>query len=43
MPRAGSTLIEQILASHPLIEGTQELPEIMVIANRLGAERPRSA
>ncbi len=39
MPRAGSTLIEQILASHPLIEGTQELPGIMVIANRLGAER----
>src|SRR5690606_35641431 len=26
MPRAGSTLIEQILASHPDIEGTAELP-----------------
>jgi Tfp pilus assembly protein PilF len=25
MPRAGSTLVEQILASHPLIEGTEEL------------------
>lgn len=26
LPRAGSTLIEQILASHPLVEGTSELP-----------------
>ncbi|WP_408589800.1 tetratricopeptide repeat-containing sulfotransferase family protein [Novosphingobium sp.] len=43
MPRAGSTLVEQILASHPLIEGTQELPEMMVIARRLGAEKPGSA
>lgn len=25
MPRSGSTLIEQILASHPMIEGTEEL------------------
>ena len=35
MPRAGSTLIEQILASHSLIEGTQELPEIPAIAQDL--------
>jgi tetratricopeptide (TPR) repeat protein len=28
MPRAGSTLVEQILSSHPLVEGTMELPEI---------------
>src|SRR5262249_55753868 len=28
LPRAGSTLIEQILASHTEIEGTQELPDI---------------
>ncbi|EGD57472.1 tetratricopeptide repeat-containing protein [Novosphingobium nitrogenifigens DSM 19370] len=42
MPRAGSTLIEQILASHPMIEGTQELPEIMAIARRLGAEHLES-
>jgi tetratricopeptide (TPR) repeat protein len=34
MPRAGSTLIEQILASHPLVEGTQELPEIQMFARR---------
>jgi hypothetical protein len=26
MPRAGSTLVEQILASHGLVEGTMELP-----------------
>src|SRR5438067_2332569 len=35
MPRAGSTLIEQILASHPLIEGTAELPEMIPIARSL--------
>jgi len=28
LPRSGSTLIEQILASHPLVEGTQELANI---------------
>ena len=28
LPRSGSTLIEQILASHPEVEGTQELTEI---------------
>ncbi len=36
MPRAGSTLIEQILASHPATEGTQELPDIHAMALRLG-------
>jgi tetratricopeptide (TPR) repeat protein len=35
MPRAGSTLVEQILASHPLVEGTAELPDIPMIARRL--------
>lgn len=39
MPRAGSTLIEQILASHPLVEGTQELPDIAAIARRLGKRK----
>jgi tetratricopeptide (TPR) repeat protein len=28
MPRAGSTLIEQILSSHSAVEGTMELPEL---------------
>ena len=35
MPRAGSTLIEQILSSHSQVEGTMELSEMMVIASRL--------
>jgi tetratricopeptide (TPR) repeat protein len=35
MPRSGSTLIEQILASHPMIEGTAELPDIHILARSL--------
>jgi tetratricopeptide (TPR) repeat protein len=35
MPRSGSTLVEQILASHPLVEGTMELPAIIAIAQDL--------
>ena len=35
LPRAGSTLVEQILASHSHIEGTMELPEMMMIGSRL--------
>ena len=41
MPRAGSTLLEQILASHPLVEGTMELPDIGRIARELSGERSR--
>ena len=37
LPRSGSTLVEQILASHSQIEGTHELPEMMMIAGRLQA------
>ncbi|WP_395622460.1 sulfotransferase family protein [Sphingomonas daechungensis] len=33
--RSGSTLIEQILASHPQIEGTSELPVLNALASRL--------
>jgi tetratricopeptide (TPR) repeat protein len=36
MPRAGSTLIEQILASHSLVEGTMELPDMPAIAAQIG-------
>jgi tetratricopeptide (TPR) repeat protein len=36
MPRAGSTLLEQILASHPLVEGTMELPDIIALSQRAG-------
>ena len=32
LPRAGSTLIEQILASHSMIDGTLELPNILSLA-----------
>lgn len=35
MPRSGSTLVEQILASHPLVEGTTELPYLNDLANSL--------
>jgi Tfp pilus assembly protein PilF len=31
LPRSGSTLIEQILASHSLVEGTMELPDIALM------------
>ena len=36
MPRAGSTLIEQILASHSKVEGTSELPDIPALARTKG-------
>ena len=35
LPRAGSTLIEQILASHSMIDGTLELPNILSTAQGL--------
>ncbi len=42
LPRAGSTLIEQILASHSAVEGTMELPDIIAIARRLSGRKARS-
>jgi tetratricopeptide (TPR) repeat protein len=36
LPRSGSTLIEQILSSHSLVEGTTELQDIPTLARRLG-------
>jgi hypothetical protein len=39
MPRAGSTLLEQILASHSAVEGTMELPDMLSIARDLAIER----
>lgn len=41
MPRAGSTLVEQILSSHPAIEGTAELPDIPAIARQLDGRKVR--
>ncbi|MEL7027958.1 MAG: sulfotransferase, partial [Pseudomonadota bacterium] len=41
LPRAGSTLLEQILASHSQVDGTQELPNILALAHRLrGRKKP---
>jgi tetratricopeptide (TPR) repeat protein len=37
MPRAGSTLVEQILSSHSLVEGTSELPDLPILARKGGA------
>ena len=42
LPRAGSTLLEQILASHSMVEGTMELPDIISIARRLSRKQSRS-
>jgi predicted Zn-dependent protease len=39
MPRAGSTLVEQILASHSQVEGTRELPLIGEITRALAVSR----
>ncbi|WP_426000519.1 sulfotransferase [Caulobacter sp. DWR1-3-2b1] len=40
LPRSGSTLIEQILASHSSVEGTQELTEIGRCAGELCGRDP---
>ena len=42
LPRSGSTLVEQILASHPAVEGTQELPIVGKITQELGRQPPDS-
>ncbi|MGH8200094.1 MAG: tetratricopeptide repeat-containing sulfotransferase family protein [Steroidobacteraceae bacterium] len=39
LPRAGSTLIEQMLASHPLVEGTMELPQLPKLARELAGPK----
>ncbi len=43
LPRSGSTLIEQILASHSQVEGTQELPNVQQIVSRMRGFGPESA
>ena len=35
LPRAGSTLLEQILSSHSKVDGTLELPNILSLSQRL--------
>ncbi len=39
LPRSGSTLLEQILASHSEVDGTFELPNILSIVARLNGRR----
>ena len=41
LPRAGSTLVEQILASHSAIDGTLELPNILATVHRLNGRLQR--
>lgn len=44
LPRAGSTLLEQILASHSQVDGTLELPDILAAAHKLrGRQRGEDA
>ncbi len=35
LPRSGSTLLEQILASHSLVEGTSELPDLGIVSQMI--------
>ncbi|MGH8721499.1 MAG: sulfotransferase family protein, partial [Burkholderiales bacterium] len=39
LPRSGSTLIEQILASHSMVDATHELPEAGRLVQRINRER----
>ena len=39
LPRAGSTLVEQILASHSQVEGTSELQDIIAISRKLADKK----
>ena len=41
LPRSGSTLIEQILASHSLVDGTHELPDLPRIIKTVNDQRPQ--
>ncbi|HEY6483974.1 MAG TPA: sulfotransferase [Steroidobacteraceae bacterium] len=43
LPRAGSTLVDQILASHSLVEGTMELYDMIDLAKSLGSAGPHGA
>jgi tetratricopeptide (TPR) repeat protein len=42
LPRSGSTLLEQILASHSQVEGTIEIPDIIAMARRVAAASDES-
>lgn len=42
MPRSGSTLIEQILGSHTLVEGVGELPYVLMLTSSMITNKPGS-
>jgi tetratricopeptide (TPR) repeat protein len=42
LPRSGSTLIEQMLASHSQVEGTMELPDVAMLARQVGSRTTRT-
>jgi len=42
LPRAGSTLLEQILASHSTVEGTTELADIIALSRQLAGDRKKN-
>lgn len=42
LPRAGSTLIEQILSSHSAIEGTMELPNLVELVRELSGRKKKT-
>jgi tetratricopeptide (TPR) repeat protein len=43
LPRAGSTLLEQILSSHSSVEGTSELPDIPRLVRELAGHEEHSS
>jgi tetratricopeptide (TPR) repeat protein len=43
LPRAGSTLVDQILSSHSQVEGTMELHDMIDLARNLGTSAPHGA
>ncbi len=42
LPRSGSTLLEQILASHSQVDGTKELVNIIAIVRRLSGKKRKT-
>ncbi|HEX7768675.1 MAG TPA: sulfotransferase, partial [Dokdonella sp.] len=42
LPRSGSTLVEQILASHPEVEGAGELPDLALVLEEESRRRGRA-
>ena len=41
LPRSGSTLVEQILASHSQVDGTHELPDLPRVVSTINHQRPQ--